>query len=163
MYNRHESLIGMLKPMMMFTGTWRLDSIKSTVQLLYWLYSLIFQGFGLLFVVLVRSGDLVFCTCFLLMQIAQVLVLGLFANDIIVQSRATAADLYNMNWHYLDTKNRKMFLMMLMQYQHVSVISIGPFGPMTVESVISVGSLKYNSDTSIFTILESDIPYLAPL
>ncbi|KAH1028143.1 hypothetical protein HUJ05_001531 [Dendroctonus ponderosae] len=91
----------------------------------------------------VRSGNVVFCTCFLLMQIAQVLILGLFANDIIVQSRATAADLYNINWHYLDLKNRKMFLMMLMQYQHVSVISIGPFGPMTVESVITVFKTAY--------------------
>ncbi|KAH1001426.1 hypothetical protein HUJ04_005450 [Dendroctonus ponderosae] len=44
------------------------------------------------FIKRVRSGDLVFCTCFLLMQIAQVLVLGLFANDIIVQIGGTPKD-----------------------------------------------------------------------
>ncbi|KAH1004437.1 hypothetical protein HUJ05_005249 [Dendroctonus ponderosae] len=91
-----------------------------------------------------RSDDFLFSICFLLMQIVQVLVLGWFANDIIVQSKATADVLCNMNWHYLDIKNKKMFLMMLMQYQHVSVISIGPFGPMTIKSVISVIKAAYS-------------------
>ncbi|KAH1001427.1 hypothetical protein HUJ04_005451 [Dendroctonus ponderosae] len=91
-----------------------------------------------------RSDDFLFSICFLLMQIVQVLVLGWFANDIIVQSQATADVLCNMNWYYLDIKNKKMFLMMIMQYQHVSVISIGPFGPMTIKSVISVIKAAYS-------------------
>ncbi|KAH1004403.1 hypothetical protein HUJ05_005219 [Dendroctonus ponderosae] len=59
-------------------------------------------------------------------------------------SQATANVLYNLNWHYLDTKNRKIFLMMLTQCQQIAVISIGPFGPMSINSVISVIKAAYS-------------------
>lgn len=55
MSSKNESLLGMLKPMMIFTGTWRLDELKFPGHLLYWLYSIIFQGLGFLFVALVVS------------------------------------------------------------------------------------------------------------
>uniref|UniRef100_R9PSN2 Odorant receptor n=1 Tax=Dendroctonus ponderosae TaxID=77166 RepID=R9PSN2_DENPD len=92
----------------------------------------------------VQRGDFVFCTGFLLMQVTQVFVLGWFANDIIMLSRTRADVLYNLNWYYLDLKNRKLFGMMLMQCQQLSVISIGPFGPMTIGSVISVIKAAYS-------------------
>ncbi|KAH1009000.1 hypothetical protein HUJ04_001429 [Dendroctonus ponderosae] len=244
MCSENRSLLGMLKPLMIVTGTWKLDKNNSRTYRFYWFYACIYQGIGLTFAFLVtikfiqfvatgaditcmmfvalmlysvrllkiqhnkirrcdwpayniedsfndikniivshrrvigfirdvnksiryvvlvdvllnsiniaslatylttaRSGESLFSVSYLLVQIMQVVVLGLLANEIKFQSQATANVLYNLNWHYLDTKNRKIFLMMLTQCQQIAVISIGPFGPMSINSVISVIKAAYS-------------------
>ncbi|XP_060517873.1 odorant receptor 45b-like isoform X2 [Cylas formicarius] len=68
-------------------------------------------------------------------------------NEIMVQSAELATALYESKWHEQDKQSNALLQIMLIRSQKPLAITIGPFGPMTVDAGMSRVRLAYSYTT----------------
>ncbi|XP_060534052.1 odorant receptor 2a-like [Cylas formicarius] len=84
---------------------------------------------------------LFFYVSFLLMQ---VFIMGISANEIKVQSITLSDALYSSPWHEQSEATKKVLLIMIARTQRPLMLTIGPFGPMAIESALAVCKASYS-------------------
>ncbi|XP_060534068.1 uncharacterized protein LOC132706633 [Cylas formicarius] len=83
----------------------------------------------------------VFYLCFLLIQ---VFIMGISTNDIKIQSLALSDAVYSSPWHEQSEATKKLLLTVIARSQTPLELTIGPFGPMLIESALAVCKASYS-------------------
>ncbi|XP_076258682.1 uncharacterized protein LOC143195450 isoform X2 [Rhynchophorus ferrugineus] len=84
----------------------------------------------------------------MLVQVSfQLLLFGICADEIRTQSEAIATNIYFTNWYERSISTKKLILFSMMRSAKPLMLTIGPFGAMTAESVIAIfkGAYSYLS------------------
>ncbi|XP_030750615.1 odorant receptor Or2-like [Sitophilus oryzae] len=88
---------------------------------------------------------LIFAVIFFCLQVNQIFIIAITANEIQVQSVAVATNAYNSNWYEEYNKEiRQMMSMIILRAQKPAELTIGPFTPMTTDTAITVMKAAYS-------------------
>ncbi|XP_060534066.1 uncharacterized protein LOC132706631 isoform X2 [Cylas formicarius] len=123
-------------------------SIKYLTLLEYLLNSLNVAAVSIQIITMLLTP--VFYLCFLLVQI---FIMGMGANEIKVQSLALSDAIYSSPWHEQSEKVKKILLTVIARTQIPLKLTIGPFGPMVIESAIAICKASY----SYVTLMMHDV------
>ncbi|ERL93969.1 odorant receptor Or2 isoform X1 [Dendroctonus ponderosae] len=93
------------------------------------------------------AGQLIFNLSFFVLLSIQISILGWSCNEIKCESEELANALYASNWYLLNPKGQKMMQIMMARAQKPLIMTIGPFGAMTTNSVLAIlkGAYSYVS------------------
>nr|QWT83552.1 odorant receptor 53 [Eucryptorrhynchus scrobiculatus] len=82
------------------------------------------------------ASEAVFALVFLILVVLQVFTLAWSANEINLQSTKIADAVYNSNWTDQSEEIKKIMYVILMRAQKPLELTIGPFGPINIESAL---------------------------
>ncbi|XP_030767644.1 odorant receptor 30a-like [Sitophilus oryzae] len=115
------------------------ENIKYAVMIEYFVASLMVANI----IILALGGD-IFYIFLLIVVSVQLSVFGLLADEIKIQSEQIGLAVYSCNWTTQSKQIRKELTFVIMRSQKALVLRIGPFGPMTAESVVAIFKLAYS-------------------
>ncbi|KAH1027630.1 hypothetical protein HUJ05_001106 [Dendroctonus ponderosae] len=90
-----------------------------------------------------KGYESVWLLFFMMVLLTQLYLIGWTANEI--RSEAIATALYESNWYELNKEGRQLILISMIRAQRPLNINIGPMGPMTTRSILTVlkGAYSY--------------------
>ncbi|XP_076260679.1 odorant receptor 10-like [Rhynchophorus ferrugineus] len=81
----------------------------------------------------------------MLMQVCyQLLLFGYCADEIQSLSGELSTTIYCTNWYKQSTAIKKLFFLAMMRSKNPIVLTIGPFGVMSEQSVIAIFKMAYS-------------------
>ncbi|XP_060518036.1 odorant receptor 45b-like [Cylas formicarius] len=120
------------------------NSVKNILLVEYCFSSLMFAGA----VFQVMAGVNVPFNCmFVFVLFSQLILLAWNCNEIVIQSGKLSSALYKSEWYDQDIKTKVLVYIMVMRCQKPLSLTIGSFGPMTTDAVISRMKLTYSYTT----------------
>ncbi|XP_060530994.1 odorant receptor 49a-like [Cylas formicarius] len=86
----------------------------------------------------------IFNSIYFVLVSCQLMALAWNANEILIQSENLASALYNSNWYDQNQRTKVLVRIIMLRCQKPLTISIGPFGAMTTNAVLSRFKLAYS-------------------
>ncbi|XP_030750821.1 odorant receptor Or2-like [Sitophilus oryzae] len=86
----------------------------------------------------------------------QIFVLAYSTNEVKDQSLAIYSALWNSLWYNTDQSTKKSIIIMMAASQRPLLLTIGPFGPMTLDSAIAVMKAAYSYATLMANTMGSN-------
>ncbi|KAF7275560.1 hypothetical protein GWI33_011596 [Rhynchophorus ferrugineus] len=120
------------------------DSINIAVLIEYYFSSVMIASMIIQFM---NGVHMAFYGVMLVQVSFQLLLFGICADEIRTQSEAIATNIYFTNWYERSIPTKKLILFSMMRSAKPLMLTIGPFGAMTAESVIAIfkGAYSYLS------------------
>nr|QXE93258.1 odorant receptor 32 [Eucryptorrhynchus brandti] len=81
---------------------------------------------------------------FFVLLFVQIMLIGWTSNEIKIQSEAIADAVYESKWYLLNKEAKQLTQIMIARAQTPLLMTIGPFGPMTTNSVLMVLKAAYS-------------------
>nr|QXE93223.1 odorant receptor 44 [Eucryptorrhynchus scrobiculatus] len=81
---------------------------------------------------------------FFVLLLIQIMLIGWTSNEIKVESEAIADAVYESKWYLLNKEANQLTQIMIARAQRPLLMTIGPFGPMTTNSVLMVLKAAYS-------------------
>ncbi|KAL1502461.1 hypothetical protein ABEB36_007599 [Hypothenemus hampei] len=100
------------------------------------------------------AADLVFPSIFILIVSLEILALGWTSNEIKIQSLSIGDAIYESLWYKQDEYTKKLLLIMVTQAQKPLSLTIGPFQPMTTDTIIFTAKASYSYLTLMKNLLK---------
>ncbi|KAF7271071.1 hypothetical protein GWI33_016031 [Rhynchophorus ferrugineus] len=88
--------------------------------------------------------DIIFSISYLMVLIGQLFILAWHANEIKVESVAVSDAAYDSSWYASSYNIKQMIQMVIMRSNKPLLLTIGPFNPLTTQTVISVINAAYS-------------------
>nr|QXE93271.1 odorant receptor 45 [Eucryptorrhynchus brandti] len=112
------------------------NSIKNIIFMEYVLNSINVAAAALQIITVKTASEIIFALVFLILVVLQIFTLAWSANEINVQSTKIANAVYDSNWTDQSEAIKKMMYVILMRAQKPLQLTIGPFGPINIESAL---------------------------
>uniref|UniRef100_A0AAR5QD41 Odorant receptor n=1 Tax=Dendroctonus ponderosae TaxID=77166 RepID=A0AAR5QD41_DENPD len=81
---------------------------------------------------------------FIVLLFTQLFLIGWTSNEIKVQSEAIGDALYQSKWYLLNKDGKQLILISIARTRIPLLMTIGPFGPMTTNSILLVLKAAYS-------------------
>nr|WJJ63321.1 odorant receptor 21 [Pachyrhinus yasumatsui] len=117
------------------------ESIKYLLLLEYCVTSLMLAS---TLIQIIQNKKVTFNIFFFVLCLIQIFALAWNANEILLESSTGLHDaLYNSKWYEQSPQSKILIFFMMMRCRRPLALTIGPFGPMTVDAAVSRVKLAY--------------------